>query len=113
MKLQEKMFLCELIKRNYRRRMTWFWLQFFTLVACLCGVISHFITGSMHTIATISIIGSVALIVNASRLYMSVFSSGFPWKIKQDQADTLEQIWKEVDFEDLRGYVRLNEYTEV
>ena len=45
--------------------------------------------------------------------FKTEFSSGFPWTSKKEQADTLEQVWEKVDFEDLKCYIPLKEYFEV
>lgn len=114
MTLKEKVFMCELIKSSYRRRIFWFWLQVAVMTICFTCLVYLWLNGLKSTmIATISLVGIMAMILNMSRLYLSVFAPGFPWKAKQEQADTLEQIWEKVDFEDLKGYVHLKEYLEV
>jgi hypothetical protein len=114
MKLKEKVFLCELVKANYRRRMFWFWVQVLVMVICL-ACLSYLVLNDLKSdmIALISVVGIIATILSMSHLYLSAFSLGFPWKVKREQSETLEEIWKTVDFEDLRGYVYLNEYLRV
>ena len=106
MTLQEKAFMIDLIKKNYRRRMT------FLILKCMLLLVGYLIpAGHIMTIVGISCVTIAALLLFLNHQPFG-FDMASPWKIKKVQAEALEQHSK-ADFEELSHSVPLKEYFEI
>lgn len=110
MTLQETAFMINLIKSNYRRRMTNFMFNIFALL--LPATIYIYLEGNL----TISQIIVLALTTCAAlwRITIVYFEKddigyGLPWQIKKRQVIALNEN-KDAPFDEMRSSVRLQEY---
>lgn len=108
MTLQEKVFMIDLIKRNYRRRTTFFVLNMMLAMGGLTLIPS----GEIDTI-----IGIICFLVGMSLIFFtnSPYQENLtPWKNKKNQLKALEEQYEaKADFEELQRCVPLKEYFEI
>ncbi|MFZ4632519.1 MAG: hypothetical protein ACOYL8_04980 [Patescibacteria group bacterium] len=113
MTLKEKAFMIDLIKRNYRRRMKYFFIE---LAIIIVGLIFFATVASRRVEGLGAIEGFGAIVLIVIGVVFMVFANrpfGYdmasPWKIKKIQTETLNQYSK-LDFEELERSVPLHEY---
>ncbi len=105
MTLQEKAFMSDLIKKNYRRRMFWFFARIFVVILCF----EPFFCSQFSWVKALEIVILVFVVLQSLDLY---HDSNWPWSIKTRQAKALSQFSK-ADFEELICSVPLKEYFNV
>ena len=107
MTLQEKAFMCDLIKKTYRQRMFVFYL--FVIVISIPILIILF--WQLETVVIISLISiSIVFFIIACLYYnQSKYLTLMPWALKRMQVQALEDYSKS-DFEDLICSVPLKEF---
>ncbi|MEI6529633.1 MAG: hypothetical protein WCN88_04570 [Candidatus Falkowbacteria bacterium] len=109
MKLIEIAFMCDKIKKSYRRRMLKFVILLTmatTPIAVIC--VGEVFKGSSIFFGTFAVVMIIAMII----IYFPDHGNVFPWTIKKNHAQTLEDFSKS-DFEQLRHSIVLREYFEV
>jgi len=109
MTLKEKAFMIDLIKKNYRRRITFFILN---LMLALTGLIL-IPCGKIDTIiGMFCFLTGVVLIIFAKRPFYQ--ENLTPWAIKEDQFKALEEQYSaNANFDELIYCVPLKEYFEI
>lgn len=105
MKLQEIVFMSDLIKRNYRRRMFWFFMRIFVIILCF----EPFLCSQFFWVKALEIAILVFVVLQSLNLY---HDSNWPWTIKKNQAKALNQF-SEAEFDELICSVPLKEYFNV
>lgn len=109
MKLIEIAFMCDKIKKSYRRRM-WKFSILLTMtttpIVVIC--IGEVFKGSNIFLGMFAAVMIIAMIL----MYFPDHGNVFPWTIKKNQVQTLEDFSKS-DFDKLRCSVVLREYFEV
>jgi len=111
MTLQEKAFMCDLIKKTYRRRM-------FVFILFVVAIFTPIAIGTFLKLAVVSalILGAVSFVIFLVAVFYyqgnEYFLSSMPWKLKKMQVEALESYSKS-DFEDLICSAPLNEYFHV
>jgi hypothetical protein len=108
---QEKVFMCDLIKRNYRRRMFWFSMNLVAIIATIFGSAFANTEGSNRPLFLLI---AVILLLIYVRNYLVDDDEGskLPWKIKKAQAKALNEF-KNAGFAEMDSSVVLKEYFEV
>jgi len=113
MTLQEKCFMIDLIKRNYRRRMLCLGLKMVLIIAGFSTIYVAKITEIYFLFLPgdgLLVIGILSIALANYKLLG--FESTSPWKLKKIQADVIDQHAKD-DFEDLINSVPLKEYFKI
>jgi hypothetical protein len=110
MTLQEKAFMCDLIKKTYRRRMFIFYMFVIAIGTPILFIIFGHQT-SMFNVLLASI--SFIFLLTAVFYYnQSKYLSLMPWNLKNKQVEALESYSKS-NFKDLICSVPLKEYFTV
>jgi len=99
MTLQQTAFMIDLIRSSHRRRVLYFFLNIFVLIAPLLPGIYFSYSNNESTVAAIIMISAVIRLM-ARRL---------PWSIKKEQVKALSQK-ESASFSDLRNSPCLHEY---
>lgn len=108
MKLIEIAFMCDKIKKSYRRRM---W-KFSVLLTMATTPIVVICIGEVFKGSNIFLgMFAAVMIITMILIYFPDRGNVFPWTIKKNQVQTLDDYSKS-DFEELRRSVVLREYFE-
>ena len=111
MTLQEKAFMCDLIKKTYRRRM----LVFTLFVVAIFMPIATGIFLKL-AVASVLILGAASFIIFLVAFFYyqgnAYFLCSMPWKLKKMQVEALE-AYSKGDFEDLICSAPLAEYFSI
>lgn len=107
MTLQEKALMCDLINKNYRRRMFWFFLNVLIFIASISFTVFAIITKMPGVIQFVSLL--MTAITALPQILLNADDVKFPWVVKKRQSDVLH-AHSERDFAELINSVPMAEY---
>ncbi len=102
--------MTDLIKRNYRRRMLWFYINVITWCISMAFTVFAIVTKMPGIIQFGALLITAA--IAAPSLICNADSVNLPWVVKKRQLNAIKQFQK-ADFEDLKFSVPLKEYFEI
>ncbi len=112
MKLQEIAFMKNLIMQNYRRRMAYFLLNLFVIIATSYFIYFFIEVKTIKELFLFIVLGGGVYQIIAT-YESNDHQRDYPWSIKKRQMKVLREVIKNGTFEDFRGSVPMQEYFDV
>lgn len=101
--------MTDLIKRNYRRRMSWYVIGILGSVASIVFFLFAITTQMPAIVQNLAFFAMLAVVALPAKVISNAYCPTYPWVIKKVQLGAIKEL-KDANFEEIEENIHLWEY---